>query len=278
MTAPDPPPQDFAALKTRIAARAQKFPKRLSQVAAFALEHTDEIAFGTVSSIAAQAEVQPSTLIRFAQSLGYQGFSEMQEVFRQRLRGGLPSYDERMEKLRLHASKPSAVFLGFSAAAEKSIANLREVLDPAALDRAVDALARAETIYLIGFKRSAPVTAYMAYAFGKLSVRSIMVGATEMDQLNFATGHDAVIAVSFTPYAPETLGLTQSAASRGVPVIAITDSAFSPLAKHATHWFEVVEANFEGFRSLAATLALAMTLTVAIAEKRQPAKPGIGAG
>ena len=53
-----------------------------------------------------------------------------------------------------------------------------------------------------------------------------------------------------------------------VPVIAITDSAFSPLARDAEIWFEVAEANFEGFRSLAATLALAMTLTVAVAEKR----------
>ena len=51
-------------------------------------------------------------------------------------------------------------------------------------------------------------------------------------------------------------------------MVTITDSPFSPLAQIATLWLEVVEANFEGFRSMAATLSLAMTLTVAVAEKR----------
>ena len=55
---------------------------------------------------------------------------------------------------------------------------------------------------------------------------------------------------------------------RQVPIVAITDSGFSPLAPLSEAWFEVAEANFEGFRSMAATLSLAMTLTVAVAEMR----------
>jgi DNA-binding MurR/RpiR family transcriptional regulator len=57
-------------------------------------------------------------------------------------------------------------------------------------------------------------------------------------------------------------------AARKVPILAITDSPFSPLVPIASQWIEVQEANFEGFRSMAATLVLAMTLTVAVAEKR----------
>jgi len=53
-------------------------------------------------------------------------------------------------------------------------------------------------------------------------------------------------------------------------VVSVTDSPFSPLAQLAGCWLEASEANFEGFRSMAATLTLAMTLTVAIAEKRRP--------
>lgn len=268
------PPKDFSGLRNRIAGRAAELPKRLAQIAAYALENPDEIAFGTVSSIAGQAHVQPSTLVRFAQSMGYQGFSELQEVFRSRLRDRILSYDERIEQLRLHAqasSKSNVIFHGFSEAAETSIASLREKLDPAGLDRAVDILAHAETIYLIGLRRSFPISSYMAYAFGKLGVRSILIdaiGGIAAEQLSFATRKDAVLAVSFTPYASETITLTQAAAARDVPVVTITDSPFSPLAQIATLWLEVVEANFEGFRSMAATLSLAMTLTVAVAEKR----------
>lgn len=268
------PPRDFAALKALIAARAPALPKRLTQIAAFALESPDEIAFGTVSSIAEQAQVQPSALVRFAQALGYQGFSDMQEIFRSRLRDRILSYDERLQQLREHAretSKPNVILQGFCEASAKSIAALQDKLDPALLDRTVEQLARAHTLYLIGLRRSFPIASYMAYALGQLGVRAILVdavGGLAAEQITFAGPGDAVLAISFAPYASETVSLTQAAAARGVPVVAITDSPFSPLAQLSGLWIELSEANFEGFRSMAATLTLAMTLTVAIAERR----------
>ena len=275
MTDATSPPRDFPALKALIAERAAALPKRLTQIAGFALENPDEIAFGTVSSIAAQAQVQPSALVRFSQAMGYQGFSDMQEVFRSRLRDRILNYGERLQQLREHAeetSKPNLIFQGFCEASARSIAALGEKLDPQALDRAVNRLAAAETIYLLGLRRSYPIASYMAYAFGKLGVRAILVdavGGLAAEQITFATARDAVLAITFTPYASETVALSRAAAERGVPIVAITDSPFSPLAQIADPWIEIGEANFEGFRSMAATLTLAMTLTVAIAERRQ---------
>ena len=258
--------------------RAADLPRRLTQVASYSLEHPDEIAFGTVASIALAATVQPSTLVRFAQSLGYQGFSDLQDVFRSRLRDRILNYDERLEHLRQHdinATKATVIFGGFSEAAEKSLADLREKLDPAKLEEAVETLARADTIYLIGLRRSFPITSYMSYAFGKLGIRNHLVGAMgglAQEDVSFASPKDVVLAISFTPYASETISLTQAASAKQVPIIAITDSPFSPLAPLAKTWFEVTEANFEGFRSMAATLSLAMTLTVAVAERRSNSK------
>lgn len=275
MTDVTSPPRDFPALKALIAGRAAALPKRLTQVASYALDNPDEIAFGTVSSIASQAQVQPSALVRFSQSMGYQGFSDMQEVFRSRLRDRILNYGERLQQLREHAeetSKPNLIFQGFCEASAKSIAGLGEKLDPQVLDRAVNQLAAAETIYLLGLRRSFPIASYMAYAFGKLGVRAILVdavGGLAAEQITFASARDAVLAITFTPYASETVSLSRSAASRGVPIVAITDSAFSPLAQIADPWIEIGEANFEGFRSMAATLTMAMTLTVAVAERRQ---------
>ena len=269
------PPRDFATLKALIAERAAEFPKRLTQIAGFALEHPDEIAFGTVSSIAEQAAVQPSALVRFAQAMGYQGFSDMQEVFRSRLRDRILNYGERLEQLRAHAqetSKPHVIFQGFCEASAKSIAALEEKLSPDDLDRAVDRLSAADTIYLIGLRRSFPIASYMAYAFGKLGVKAILVdavGGLAAEQITFAGPRDAVLAISFTPYASETVTLARAAAERGVPAVSVTDSPFSPLAQMAGLWIEISEANFEGFRSMAATLTLAMTLTVAVAERRE---------
>jgi DNA-binding MurR/RpiR family transcriptional regulator len=267
-------PRDFPSLKTLIVDRAAEMPKRLVQVATYAVENPDEIAFGTVATIAQNANVQPSTLIRFAQALGYQGFSDLQEVFRSRLRDRVLNYDERLEQLRGHAngrSKAGVIFDGFSEASERSIAELRAKLDPAQLEQAVKLLADANTIYLLGLRRSFPITSYMSYAFGKLGVRNMLidaVGGLAVEDVSFATPKDCILAISFTPYASETVNLAQRAAARNIPLVAITDSPFSPLATISNLWFEIQEANFEGFRSMAATLSLAMTLTVAVAERK----------
>ena len=68
---------------------------------------------------------------------------------------------------------------------------------------------------------------------GKLSVRNVLIdaiGGLAQEELGFATKRDAVLAISFTPYASETVALAQAAAARNVPIVAITDSGFSPLA------------------------------------------------
>lgn len=267
-------PRDFAALRALIVARVPSLPRRLTQVASYALDNPDEIAFGTAAGVAQRAGVQPSTLVRFSQALGYQGFSDLQDVFRARLRERVPSYDERLAQLREHglaASKAGVLLDGFAEAATRSLTDLSQKADPAALERAVTLLAGAETIYLAGLRRSFPITAYMTYAMGKLGIRNILVDGIAglgAEQIGFISAADTMLAVSFTPYASDTVALTKAARERGASIVSITDSLFSPLASVADVWIEVAEANFEGFRSMAATLALAMTLTVAVAGQR----------
>lgn len=265
------PPRDYPALRERVIARWEDLPRRLTQVAEYALNNPDEVAFGTAASIAAKADVQPSTLVRFSQALGYQGFSDLQDVFRARLLG----YDERMAKLGAHgeASPRAAMILeGFAQASLRSISTLTSRYDPAVFEKALDVLEDARTVYLIGLRRSFPVTSYMAYAMGKLGIRTLLVDGVAglgAEQAGFAHKGDAAIAISFTPYASETVALTQQVREAGARVVALTDSIFSPLAAQAEVWFEIAEADFEGFRSMSATMTLAMALTVALADRRK---------
>lgn len=273
--APDQPPQDFDALRTAILERKGELPKRLTQVAAYALDHPDEIAFGTAASIALSAAVQPSTLVRFAQHFGFDGFSGLQQLFRARLRERTSSYEERLRRLEADnepLTESSAILNGFIGAAHRSVDALAAAVDPDAFERAVSLLAGAETIYLIAKRRSYPISSYMAYAFGKLKVRCQLVGTAagmDDDMLALASARDAAFAASFSPYASESATQARSLASRGIPVVSLTDSAFSPLAECSREWFEVVEADHAGFRSLSASMAFAMALTVSVAEKRR---------
>ncbi|CAN7667630.1 MurR/RpiR family transcriptional regulator [Aminobacter sp. LjRoot7] len=271
-------PRDFEALRALILDRRESLPKRIAQVAAYALDNPDEIAFGTAASIASSAGVQPSTLIRFAQHLGYDGFTSLQQVFRERLRERTTSYEERLTVVRGDADDGTSnrrIVDGFLAAASKSIDVMSRNIDDETLDRAIDLLNGAETIYILARRRSYPVASYIAYALGKLGVRSQLIESASglsPEIISFATPRDAVIAISFSPYASATVEEARVLSANGVPVVAITDSAFSPLAQFARVWFEVAEADFGGFRSLAATMALAMGLTVGVAELRRGRK------
>jgi Transcriptional regulators len=269
------PPQDFDALRAAILERKAELPKRLTQVAAYALDHPDEIAFGTAASIALSAQVQPSTLVRFAQHFGFDGFSGLQQLFRARLRERNSTYEERLRKLEeggADLAESTTIFNKFVSAAHKSVDALASAVDPENFERAVSILARAETVYLIAKRRSYPISSYMAYAFGKLRVRCLLVGTSagiDDDLLAMATPRDAAFAASFSPYASESATQARALAARGVPVVSLTDSAFSPLAECSTVWFELVEADHAGFRSLSASMAFAMALTVSVAEKRR---------
>ncbi|MBF0679734.1 MAG: MurR/RpiR family transcriptional regulator [Devosia sp.] len=274
---PQTAPEDFDTLRAVILERKGELPKRLTQVAAYALDHPDEIAFGTAASIAISAQVQPSTLVRFAQHFGFDGFSGLQHVFRARLRERNSSYEDRLKKLEegeASLAESTAILNKFISAAHRSVDALSAAIDPEGFEKAVEILARADTIYLIAKRRSYPIASYMAYAFGKLKVRCQMVGTAagiDDDLLGMAGPNDAAFAISFSPYASESATQARALASRGVPVVSLTDSAFSPLAECSSVWFELVEADHAGFRSLSASMAFAMALTVSIAEKRRRA-------
>lgn len=272
-TASDDPPRDFKRLRERILEHRNKLPKRLIQVADFAIARPQEIAFGRVADVAALAGVQPSTLIRFAQALGYSGFSDLQAVFLGHARERWPDYRERLEALTADGADGRAAELlhGFVRASMDSLDRLTETVDAETLNRAVDVLAGAATIYLLGTRRAFPATAYLAYALGRLGVRCELVeqvAGLGPEKIAVAGIDDVALAVSFTPYAPLTLELATAAHRRGVPVVAITDSPFSPLIAVATVWLEVVEADHAAFRTLAGTFALAATLAVAVAARR----------
>ncbi|WP_315925706.1 MurR/RpiR family transcriptional regulator [Mesorhizobium sp. SP-1A] len=265
-------PQDFESLRNLVIERRDDLPKRLAQIAAYALDNPDEVAFGTAASIATSAGVQPSTLIRFAQFLGFDGFTSLQSVFRERLRERTVSYEDRLKVLRGDSAiKNRSIFDGFVEAGSRSLDAVARSLDEGLLDQAVDVLCKAETIHLLARRRSYSVASYMAYALGKLKIRNVLVESSaglDPEIISFATPRDAVVAISFSPYASPTVDYARLMAEQNVPVVAITDSAFSPLVQSAKVWFEVAEADCAGFRSISATMALAMTLVVAVAERR----------
>lgn len=264
-------PRTYEELRAVLSAGTIHLPKRLRQAAIFLWQRPNEVAVGTIGEVAAQAGVQPSTLVRFAQSFGFAGFSELQGLFKAHVTGAGP--EGRPRAADDGAADPDRHFLeGLVAASQASLARVAEGFDGQRFGRVLDTLAAAEIIYVIGSKRAFPVAAYVSLTLAQQGVRSVLidnVGSTALDLVGCAGPRDAVLALSFSPYNSITPDLAALARDRGARVVAITDSAFSPIAGLSEAWIEVVEPDFAGFRSLAGSLTVGMTLVRGLAARRR---------
>jgi DNA-binding MurR/RpiR family transcriptional regulator len=277
-------PGSYEELRAVLSSGTARLPKKLRQVAIHLWQHPTAVALGTVTSVAGEAGVQPSTLVRFAQAFGYTGFSDLQDVFKAHLADGGRAGADQWEEAS--SSEAARLVDGFIRSSATSLAGVRDRLDLAQFEAMSQTLAGADLIYIIGSKRAFSLVSYVSLALANLGVRNLAldnVGSTAFELLRCASASDAVLAVSFTPYNSITPELAASAAQRGVPIVSMTDSAFSPLVPVSKAYIEVIEESFSGFKSLSATLAVAMALVLRVEQRRAeaasptPTPPGRGA-
>jgi DNA-binding MurR/RpiR family transcriptional regulator len=265
-------PTDFDALRDAIAARYGSLSKRLQQVAEFALAHPDDMALETIAVIAARAKVPPSSLIRFSKALGFDGFTRMQRLFRDRLVARTPSYGERIRRLSAEPRPdgepmPSRMLHDVAEAGIEGLERLRANVALDQLDAAIAMLGRARMIHVVAQRRAFPVASYLAYLLCELGLAASLldgVGGMLEQQGRALSAEDVLVAISFQPYAAEVVALAERCQAKSVPMIGITDGALSPLARLAEVSFVVVEGEAHGFRPLSAAMCLALTLSVSL--------------
>lgn len=268
-------PTQLTILQDEIRRRYDTLSKRLKQVARYILDNSNSVAFDTVASIAQQADVPPSTLIRFANAFGFSGFNEMKQMFKQHLMEETANYTERARLFRQTTTDdatppetPTEILNMFTMVNTQALQQLAMQTSGDDLQRAVALLAEAENIYVIGLRRSFSVASYLTYALRHLDRKAFLIdglGGMFTEQLSLVGPKDVVVAVSFSPYAREVVELVELGAQRKARQIAITDSQVSPLAAFSDVCFVVREAQVDGFRSQVASLCLAQTLAVSLA-------------
>ncbi|KGQ69557.1 Fe-S cluster assembly protein HesB [Chelonobacter oris] len=265
-------------LESQIRDRYDNLSKRLKQVAKYILDNSNSIVFDTVAVIAERADVPPSTLIRFANAFGYSGFNEMKQIFRENLMEETVNYSERallfdkIDPENATQGAPNEILSVFAQANNQALLQLSTQISREQLESAVDILDSANNIFIIGLKRSFSVASYLNYALHHLNCHSYIIdglGGMFEEQLNLIKPGDVVVAISFSPYAKETLNIMNAAAKNGVKQIAITDSQISPLISFSDEAFIVKEAQVSGFRSQCATMTLVQTLAISLAFKRK---------
>jgi len=279
-------PTTFNELKDAIAENYPALSRQLQKIARFVLEYPEDMALETVAVIAKRAAVQPSSMIRFAQALGFDGFSDMQQVFRTVLVSRSGNYRDRIETLRRQSegdgADPAAVLADSVEESIHALQLLGEHTPTDDLNRAIDLLADSNDIYVLAERRAFPVAFYLTYAISRLERPVHLldgVGGMLNQQARNIKQNDAVIVVSFPPYSPTVVELLAEQSQRGVTTVSITDSAISPVAMEATVTFGIKQQEERAFRSLVAPMCLAQSLVVGlghrlVARKQKKKKSG----
>ncbi len=266
---PAQPPTSADEVRERTLAVLPNLPKRLRQCADFLLGHPEKIAVSTVAELASGAGVQPSALMRFCQVIGFSGFSEMQRLFRNDYAERWPDYATRLERLRDRDGQVPQLLLDFIGAGHKSLNLLAETIDFAALERSVSLLREAETIHLVGLRRSFPVASYLFYVFEKMRIPAVLHGAPGgLDSESSIRTGDVAIVITVAPYSAEAVSRARHSADKGVPVVGITDGTDSPIVGIPGETLWIREVDVGAFRALSATLTLATALAVAVGAER----------
>jgi DNA-binding MurR/RpiR family transcriptional regulator len=266
----------YDELKDAISDAYPSLSPQLQRLARYALDKPHDLALGTVAAVAEANAVQPSSTIRFANALGFDGFSQMQQVFRSHLVERGAPYRERIKRMQRGGATAGGVLHRFVGEGVDELHQLEEHVDPKAIDAAARLLAGAPQIHVLAQRRAFPVACYLAYALNQLELRARLLDGLGGMLDEFARGigkGEVLLVASFRNYTPVVVETALAAQARGVSVVAITDSALSPLKPAADVCFELGDDSSRPFRSLVAPLCLAQALVVSTGQRlAAPAK------
>ena len=274
------PPADSEGLIRLIHDRHDQMSKTYQRISVYLTQNPNDVAVHSVNAIAERCGIHASSFVRFAQSLGYRGFKELQALFQRRLATAAPGFEARVKALEseLDTTGERGEMANLSELVVRDIASLQGLLEDVAeadLALAADLIFKADTVYLLGQMRSAPVADLLRYVLTMLGKRCILLdpaGGLSTYVARTISERDLLMAVSFRFYAKEVVNIAEELGERGIDIVAITDSTLSPLAKSARVLFAVPEHDYTFSRSLAAPMCLAQALTVSVAARIQQDK------
>ncbi|MCW9034675.1 MAG: MurR/RpiR family transcriptional regulator [Rhodospirillales bacterium] len=263
---------EYPAVKKDILDRFQELSPQLKLAARYVLDRPDDIALNSMRKVADLAKVQPATMVRLAQTLGYEGYQEFRLPFNNRLRGKTADYALRVKVLqdRKDGNSSRALYDDLLAAGSE---NLAEAFSGNSLEKILifcDELLAANHIYVLGLRGSFPVAFAFHYGYGMFRRNATLLdgrAGTFADNLRTLQEGDVVLAVGFSPYTASTVRTLDYALDNGAKLLSLTDSAVSPLAEKAHQALLVPHDSPSFYQSFVAPLAVAEALVAFMAAR-----------
>ena len=242
----------------------------LKKAARFMVEHPEEVGLSSMRSLASGAGVKPATITRLTKKLGFNGYEDLREPFKQRLRTRSPDFVAKVQDIQQRSAKGNEAILKDLRAQE--IANIERSLSDdqiARLDSAAQIVHDSERLYVLGLRGShaAAFLFHYTYQLFKDNSHLLDTGAGIFaDQIRSIGADDCLLVVSFPPYTQLTIDAVDYAADAGARIVAITDSVISPAANAAAA--TIVTANtspsfYHSFTGAVAVVQALITILVA---------------
>lgn len=260
------------SLLTDIEARMPEFSKSQRVLAKYMIEHYERAAFMTAAKLGAAVGVSESTVVRFAIEMGFEGYPEMQTALRNYSKNRLTTL-QRLDIASDRLGNGNLLKNVFSQDSDRLRATL-ETLSEEHFNAAVEKIVSAEHIYIFG-AMSSNILARFLYNYLSLIFDSVIfvqpINTSGILQQLIRIGEkDVMISMSFPRYSKNTLHATAYAKKSGANIIAVTDSATSPLADYADELL-LAKSDMVSFAdSLVAPLCLMNALLVAVGMRCRP--------
>ena len=247
-----------------------RFSKGQKRIAGYILSDYDKAAFMTAGKLGALVHVSESTVVRFAAMLGYSGYPAMQKALQEMVRSKLTSIQ------RIQASNDKLFSSDVvTSVLQQDMNKIRvavEEVDRAVFSAVVDKLMAAKHIYILGVRSSSFLAGYLHFymhlIFDNVSlVTSNSAGDILESTLRIGPG-DLLVGISFPRYSQSTVKGVRFAHDRGADVVAITDSAMSPLYPMASAALLARSEMISFVDSLVAPFSLLNALIVAAGHRK----------
>lgn len=254
-----------------IQGRMHEFSKSHKKIGAYILEHFDKAPFVTAAKLGQLVGVSESTVVRFASELGYGGYPEMQKAIGASMRKKLTASQRvSVTSGRVENNDVLAYVL---ASDMNNIRSSLEQINRADFEQIVEAIVRAQSIYILGVRSSASLASFFGFYLNLISpnVHNVRAGTSSelFEEIMRIDKEDVFIGISFPRYSKRTLKAIDYAKNCGATVIGITDSPSSPLAGAADLCLEACSDMASFVDSLVAPLSVINALLVAISMRRQ---------
>jgi len=259
-------------LLKRIQAGMPGFSKGQKLIANFIINHYDKAAYMTAAKLGEEVGVSESTVVRFANEIGFDGYPKLQKVLREMNKSKLTAV-QRIEVTSSRINEGNILKSVLQSDMEKIKATLEEI-DQESFNNIVKSILNARKIYILGVRSSAPLASFLGFYFNLIFDNVRLVHTTSVsemfEQIIHASRGDVVIGISFPRYSKRTINAMRFAQNQGATVVAITDSLYSPLAKNADHVITARSDMASFVDSLVAPLSVINALIVAIGMSRKP--------